>query len=416
MLSIKHELTVKNFKNKEIEEWLNKEFFIQALEDHDRNVKGFNYFDHLMAEMDEWGKKFLQYMPDTLDESFFYITGTNGYSYVNLSGLAFQKIIWPEFFKLFPEGRILLLKLSEEWLFSTWDTQDRLKKDDLKGFYFTDVVPHETAGFNVTAFPWIAMRFLSYGIYPLILGNFSVPPESLVVIYYIPDKALSHSQVLNSSSPYRNILLHLFDYFNDQWTFDSDRGPKWKFDPRFFNPLESLDYIQWYFTKINDRMNELKEIKDEVNQFKVGSTINRALIDAVCSITSEVPYMSKIFFFNCLEKLSNLMKQLKPEQIEVDVWKKLISQEFLTVLKIELSDILGNIGYYLSELIDLVIEEMKIGQISPNLLRALRNSHHGYKLRPNTFKELMDHNGEINNSIPLLIAPLILYFLTQKWS
>ena len=99
MLSVKHELTVKNFKNKGIEEWLNKEFFIQALEDHDRVVNGYNYFDHLIARMDEWGKKFRQHMPDTLDECFFYITGTNGYSYINLSGLAFQKIIWPEFFK-----------------------------------------------------------------------------------------------------------------------------------------------------------------------------------------------------------------------------------------------------------------------------------------------------------------------------
>ncbi len=374
-----------------------------------------NYFQKELKELQERGKDYIGKLNSSPEEKFFYLTMDKGYSYGNLSGRWFQDVVWPEFFSLYPKGRIFILSFQADWLYKTWGTQKKLAKDDLKGFYFKDGVPHELAGVSITSFPWIAMRFLSFGVYPLVLGSFTVPYEQFFGFFYIPDQTLHHSQVLNSTYPYRNILEILFDYFNDQWTFDGSRGPKQQFPPTNYNFLESLDYIRWFCTQIKNRMEELCNIADEFVQFKIGSTLNRAIVDAICSMTSEVPYFSLIFFFNCLEKLANIMKLLGKAQNEAIAWKLLVSPQFIgSNLRSQIKTIPGNIGQFMIEVIDLVLEELTIGEVTPELLRAIRNSHHGYDLKRVNFELLMGHNGEINNNIPLLVCPLINYFLSNS--
>lgn len=163
-------------------------------------------------------------------------------------------------------------------------------------------------------------------------------------------------------------------------------------------------------------MIDLNSASDPYKKLKFGMTINRAIYDSLICVTTEIPYVSKSFFFNCLDKLSNLLKQLGFVNNETNAWKILISENFLEEdVKRTIMNLKGNCCDYFTRTIDYVTREMNIGKINPDLLRSLRNSHHGYNLHPNNFNALIRHSGEINNDITSIITPLILYFLSIKW-
>lgn len=110
------------------------------------------------------------------------------------------------------------------------------------------------------------------------------------------------------------------------------------------------------------------------------------------------------------------MVLLNIETDEIVAWKRLIEMQFLgTEVLSTLKGIPGSAGEYLRWIVESALEEMRLDNLSPQNLRDIRNSHHGYKLRPAIFNRLMEKKGEINNDITLIVTPLILFFLSKKW-
>ena len=185
---------------------------------------------------------------------------------------------------------------------------------------------------------------------------------------------------------YTKILWDMHHLFDDQWTFDGFRGPKSSIEPSLLNPINQLDYFDWLIKKIDLRMDEILLIDDYLLREKLVMTINRAIYDAQMSVISELPYISMIFFFNFLDKIANILVLLKIENNETDAWKKFFEKDFIsdTVQK-NTESIPNKVGFYLNELIN-ILNELDYGDVTPEYMRDIRNTNHGYDIREKVLK------------------------------
>ena len=273
-------------------------------------------------------------------------------------------------------------------------------------------------GLQTDLFAQNSLNILAYGIYPLISCSFILTGlKSELTFLYIPDKSFKHSQMTEANTLYTKVLWDFHHVFDDQWTFDGSRGPKSAINEVIFNPVKQLDYFQWFIRKINDRMNDIIEIDNPLLREKLVMTVNRAIIDALLSITSELPYISMVFFFSFLDKLANIMHLLNIEKSEHEAWIKIVNTDFLSseVLK-TLQEVPNIAGEYLTNIVTSVIEELEHSETTHEDLRDIRNTHHGYNLtRKGSIDRLMTKDGELNNDIPLIATPLLIYLFTLSW-
>ena len=368
-----------------------------------------------MEKINEWGEGLKQTCPDNLEDSLIHIaSSSNSYFIQNHISKTSLLYTWPLFFEKFPKGQIWLVEISERWT-----TEIKSGQRSLAEKYNIDREkiqhPQSNSGITVDTFPFTSFDFLSYGIYPFILFEYASTFSGLTFIY-IPDINLKHSQMTEGSTHYQHILWSFHHIFDDQWTFDSSRGPKSSFNAKWLNPIDNVEYFDWFINKMNGRMNDIMDVSNPFKREKLGMTFNRAIYDALLCVTSELPYMSKIFFFNCLDKLSNLMIQLNFKDNEAEAWELLVDEDFVNNEVVScLENIPNNAGEYINAVLSNALEELKYGDILPKDLHDIRNSHHGYELRTNIIKRLMSKSGEFNNNITLIVVPLIIYFFSIKW-
>lgn len=398
---------------KDLESWTDTKFQLNI----DFNGEIHNKFDYKdRLELNKSGKIVKENCPDSLGLSLFYIRNSTEYNHVNHIGRYCLYYIWPLFFEKYPLGQIWVLESQRSWYDSIWEGQREIAEH--YGYNEINPIgsPQEMTGLQTDSFPFNALNILSYGIYPLILCNFiSTSIISNLTFLYIPDRAFKHSQMTEANTLYNRTLWDVHDVFDDQWTFDGSRGPKSAGDDTFLNPIKQSDYFKWFIKKIDKRMNDILSIEDPLLREKLVMTVNRAIFDAQISITAELPYISKVFFFNFLDKIANIMTLLNKTN-ETEEWLKLVDKDFIcnTVLK-TIEKVPNNAGEYLTNILKFVVKEMEYGDLSPEYLRDIRNTNHGYNIKPNSVSRLMKHDGEINNDIPLIVTPLLLYLFSIKW-
>jgi hypothetical protein len=84
---------------------------------------------------------------------------------------------------------------------------------------------------------------------------------------------------------FQEILWKIHHVFDDQWTFDSSRGPKTGADINFMNPIKQLGYFDWFLNQVSNRMSDIIAISDPFIREQLGMTINRAICDAQLCVT-----------------------------------------------------------------------------------------------------------------------------------
>jgi len=420
MLHILRKVDYDSLSNKELASWMDDQFqtkIVAQLQEQEKDKIDWRVEINELSQMQNWGIKFNKNVPRSLGKSLFYIC-ENSTTYFNQNFISRISLnyTWPLFFQKFPLGQIWLPKISKQWWDEIWQGEKFIaettgyNKKRFRGF-----CPQEFSGLQVENFPFIALNILICGIYPLILCDY-IHTTSDIVFIYIPDRAFKYSQLIEGRTLYQELLWKLHHVFDDQWTFDSSRGPKSAVKALDLNPVKQLGYFNWIIERISSRMCDIVAMPDPFLREQLGMTINRAICDAQLCTTCELPYMSKYFFFGCLDKLANLAVLLNMETNEIDAWERLLNEEFLNKeVLFKIKDIPDNAGEYLRWIVKHVLEEIKLSDLSPQDLRDIRNSHHGYKLRSNAFERLMEKTGEINNDITLILTPLILFFLSKKW-
>lgn len=362
-----------------------------------------------------WGEEFIKKLPKTNHELLFDITrATTSYHMQNCVGRVCMKYVWKEFFKVFPLGRILLVNLPLDWLTSIWDGERTLATQ--MGFSLEDslATPQGMSGLQAANFPLNSMPLAACGIYPLTFYDFVHTSADLIFVY-VPDRAIEHSQMLEAGA-YSNVLWRFHHIFDDQWTFDGFRGPKSAACGMALNPVKNLEYFAWYFERVGERMTDVLAIGEPLRREQLCMTFSRAVSDCVLSISAQLPYMSKVFFFACVDKISNLSVHLEFDTSERDAWNRLTDASFLSnELGTFLQEVPGPAGSYLRGIVEWAADNMRIDKVTPTVLRDIRSSHHGYALRPDVVSRLFAASGELHNDITLLTTPLLLYVLGQTW-
>ena len=407
-------------KLNEIESWIDEQFYLNIpIQENDIETIENKFEVKDKVELDKFGKEMRKNCPDSLGKSLFYIREHTDYPRGNHLGRYCLYHVWPLFFEKFPLGQIWIIELPKSWTQEVWKGQRELAikygydKSNPTGFS-----AQEMTGLQIDNFHLHSLNILSYGIYPLILSNFiSIGLKSNLTLLYIPDRAFEYSQMMEADTLYTNILWDFHHLFDDQWTFDSSRGAKSSTSGIILNPINLLDYFQWFIDKIDNRMKDIISIEDHLLREKLVMTVNRAIYDALLSVTTELPYISKIFFFNFLDKFANIMHLLGMEDNDTKAWLKLVDKNFLcdTVLK-TVQNIPNPAGEYLSHIVTFAVKEMEYGELLPDNLRDIRNTHHGYNIKSQSIDRLMEKDGEINNDIPLIVIPLLLYIFSIPWN
>lgn len=368
----------------------------------------------LDESLDDWGETFRQHMPWAKYNRLRYICkSTIAYSYQNHWGRACQKVVWPVFFQSFPRGKILILQLEKPWFNSIWNGQfDHAKNVKYKEQNPMGMTPQEMTGLQADSFPFNVLHIGALGIYPLILYDFEHADD--LTFIYLPDSAIKHSQMTEPGA-FRSILWRLHHVYDDQWTFDGTRGPKSSASDKYIKPCNSISFIQWIIAQISNRMKEILSISDVIRREQLAMTFSRATYDAILAVNSQLPYMSKVFFFACLDKLANMVSQFKSIP-EIDAWKQLVDLDFLEEDVAQLlTKIPSQAGEYLHYTLEWITSEMRVDNITADILRDFRNSHHGYALRSSIVDRMYKHSGELNNDLTLIATPLLLYILSQQW-
>jgi len=420
---IVHRIDIGNISSKELASWLDERFGTEQAEGKStftvRDTAAEVAISH-ESWMRKWGDKFRRHCPKSLGKSLFYICReSESYPNKNFLSRIYLNYGWPLFFERFPHGQIWLCEISIEWFEKLWE-KHRLLATEIKHDWEADGIylPHEFSGLQAENFPLAALSTMSCGIYPLILCDY-VNTFTHLTLIYIPDQAFTYSQMTESGTLYQETLWKFHHVLDDQWTFDGSRGPKSKVSEQSFSPIEQLTYFDWFIDQVSQRMSDIIAISDPITREQIGMTINRAICDAHLCITSELPYMSKVFFFGCLDKLANLMTLMRAfeESKDTKAWKRLVSADFLggDVLDV-MGTIPGNIGKCLCRIVKFFLNEVETDSLSPEYLRALRNTHHGYKLSGEMFeRRLIKTSPEFDNSVTLIVTPLVLFFLSKQW-
>lgn len=397
MISINKKITRLDMSQKEIYDFMDDIFEGELLDaDYDTSTI-----------VGEYGKLFVDSAPKDPFEYIKYLSiSYSRCPYSNLHGRILFKYGFTEFFSRFPLGQIWILEIDNSWNELIWKTERENKENS--GVDYFGVPPYGFTGLQEENFIGMVLNFISYSIYPLYVAEL-IFPLSNYAICFIPDRAYKYSQMSESNAVYIHLLWKFHHVYDDQWTFDSARGPKSAADPIVFNPVNLLDFFEWYIKSLDNLLEKLISMQDEKRQQKV-MTINGFMCDLFFANTSDLPFISKTFFFNMIDKASNLLSSSSEE--EARVFQYILSDDFINgELAHSVESIQGLFGEEMQQTIKWVAQQIKLDGMNQYLLRGMRNIQHGFNNNPQKWTTLGGHTCEINNDITLLSTPIWLYVL-----
>lgn len=370
-------------------------------------------------EIRVWGKKFLSSCPSDLQDAFIYISKYGAsFSQSNVRPYIVLRYSWKLFFDKFPNGRIILINYPSDYYDILLNELDRYRisesieidhDDDFGKSY-----PQEYTGCMSTEFPYIALNLMANGIPTRILGNSDF--QYGVVLYYIPDITITYSQILDSSYKNHHVINSFTHVFSDDSSQHMPVQGTILLNEDFPKPHVQMDYFKWFIGILNTRLNDILKIQDPFRREQLVMTINRAMCEGQLCIIHKLPYLSKILFFNCLDKLANFNTVIENGLRENLAFKRFFKVEFLKKVVLEkLKDIPDKIGEFYRVILQNTINIIDDENLTPEYMKAMRNSIHGYNLRENNLKQLMERTADINNYIVNLVIPLMFYYLSLDW-
>jgi len=255
-----------------------------------------------------------------------------------------------------------------------------------------------------------------------------------------PKHTYSQAEIVRLASAVQTYLLEEIRYVYDENrsildSYKSGEPSRYCFHEKIAGFEQTKEYLEWYITIFNKFFNNLLELggqKDKGMQFLVaGWTINRLAIDVLTIASTDVPYIRKWQFFGFLDALANLINQVTTgktnsiedarkasELLSLNYFYNIIqpSLEKIPVLTIRqeiisyTKSIYESIGEMTTKINTKAGEEFVNGQ---DLLRAYRNSRHGFGISERQIKALIAHNGKIPDNFPDLCIALWHYVMLE---
>jgi hypothetical protein len=296
-----------------------------------------------------------------------------------------------------------------------WQDENRLQKETYTPMdppspdadtAFLRRSPHEASGLEGGFIPYIWLSVMSCSFYPYVSGVLA-SSDARLFFMFLP------AEVLNAAerapfTVYGKLEMDLMDVYGHSMQAHQSFA-----DPRLRDLTAHQEYMDWYVEKTSERIAELLAINDSEERFIMTLTLNRIAVDTRFVATSEIPYLAKVFFFGILDKWANLLVQAgHTTDNEATVWKTFLTHEFYqNVVRGHVDAIPGLAGNEVARTAEWIYKELRDNGPTPDIMRGLRNSYHGYGIRK--ARELLSHSGEFHNDAPSLAIVLWQVFLAN---
>jgi hypothetical protein len=290
------------------------------------------------------------------------------------------------------------------------------------------------------------------------LGSLALPPAHLVNPQYAdskyrlgwiepdgslkPENIYSHAEIINLASAAQSYFLEEIRYVYDESKSILDGSKNSKpsrhcFSEKIADFDGTKEYLTWYVSVFNTFYNNLLKLGEQKDEDKrmqfliAGWTINRLAVDTFTISSTDVPYIRKWQFFGFLDALGNLINQITTGKTDSkqdgEKFVELLSLQYFyekiqpALQKIPVSTIREEVIQHTQSIYQSV-ESMKVSidtkkgrrtVSGQELLRAYRNSRHGYAIREDERRALIFHNGKIPDNLPDLCIALWHYVLLE---
>lgn len=372
----------------------------------------------------------------------------------------FSDFIIPEINKKLPSCKVYLLKIDELLL----------KREKIFNLFIsTKYLPEFHQNKNIEEFPGFkSLRALQGFLSAQVIDAYI----SFILLLFEPLSYGIHIERMNCLS----FFIILFDKplpyaFNYQQSFAEHYEPKefYQTDMNDRNPLYTIyDNSNWsqeqfamlffdYIKKINSHFNFMYDPSnftnsdgavDWIKAFKVQYTLNRVIAESCIIHTQFANSLIRVpYTFAILDKVSNLIDELYPknvEHFETKIFKTFFDRtimmdidyiykqypdpfcnHFKNKIKRLYNELYKNIrkSIYMKQRIsgeEIIIDlnnrkkDMNIAKYTKDLIRALRNTHHGYSIDEDSLKKLAISDCAIGKSIEFLGPLIILLILADN--
>jgi len=328
--------------------------------------------------------------------------------YLNATPYHFEETIAPFFFKSFPHGKIWFVERDEEKIGQIFRRENELSE---KIFGSKAVLmgkrPQNMSGLQI--YDTLQDFGLSLALilnFPKIYGaNVHTLWGSFLFIPQLPLNIYQEYRLNITDALHGNLDL----LYSDDATVSS--GPRRQIN--YFEENILHKYLEWYVDHLGILIDFVFKRPSLEDFYLLSLTLSRICVETYSIQLSSSSFVRKITFFNLLDKYASLVKEVLQLGIrDVEIWKRMLSTStYRNRIEHSLQKVDLNVGSTFKEIgsalygdnattLSLNLSSDLTEKEVTSLLRAYRNSHHGYFLGPNDRKLLLSHTGNISNALP----------------
>jgi len=322
----------------------------------------------------------------------------------------------PLFFKTFPQGQLWYVRHDEVLWRQCLDRQLRFRNEQRGA---GRPVRPPAIGQNVQPFsnlapdilPYVALLWLTTTMFPYVL--FAIAPVMSGFFLLFPSPMPSYDGWGDTFTLRSVIEQSLGGVYGDR------REPTTS--QRVCVPAGALstelvcEYAGWWLRMVGRRWERVVKSRSDRTFVIAGLTLNRLLVEATLVNTGFTHFQRKMMFFQVLDKAAALISAARGgvgQHAEVEVWQELVSRTFIRTRLLPFVKTVPGAGAILERVLDRSLDSLRFDKLTPRVLRAYRNSAHGYNIRQADV--LFRHDEQIDNDLPDLATPLVLYLVASR--
>ena len=325
---------------------------------------------------------------------------------MNLTSYYFEHLVAPFFFENFKDGEIWYVDCIEEDLNNIWKREYQLAQQH---FNADDVLQGSAPQSMSGLFPY---AFHDAGLsLPLLINYPNIYGKNVYTLYgnliFVP---------IEGFNVFDTYEVNIFDLlrgkldllYSDVETVSAGI----RLQTSFIDRTRLLEYIKWYIEKLSILIDFIYEQENLDSFYLLSLTLSRICVETYLIHISSSIFDRKNSIFNLLDKYANIIRFINNSHSDTEIWKILVKKSFFDDrLEPMLSNIDRSINSSFAQ-IGRIIYEDNLATISfydrerfteeeiSDLLRAYRNTHHGYLLNPKWKKLILSHEGNISNYLP----------------
>jgi hypothetical protein len=267
------------------------------------------------------------------------------------------------------------------------------------------------SGLDLGSLPYHALLWFSTVFFPNIL--FAISPQSRGFFLFFPRPVPRFLGTGDEQNLLGLMISHLDHVYSD-WRNPTE-WPRSLTSPELLTSEAVSSLLEWWIFRVSEVWKQFTSYHDPQDALIVGLTLSRILVESTLIYISLNNFERKLLFFQVLDKVSSILAAARNQSsnAEAGIWRELVSRTFIRErLKPFATKLPGSLSDFFSSNMDWLLQNLHKDDLKPSVLRAYRNSVHGYKIHDAMV--LLKHGKPIENDIPDLGSLLILYLFGSK--